>query len=98
MFSHRSHYHTQIGFFHAQFGFIPCARLVQTSLADDIARLHATSWRTAYRGALSDTYPDGSALPKLRIAWRSAEALATGVETLFRPEDGHGKVEIGVST
>ncbi|MEX0958496.1 MAG: GNAT family N-acetyltransferase [Burkholderiales bacterium] len=43
------------------------------------------------------TPPDGSALPKVRIAWHSAEALATGVEGLSRPEDGHGKVEIGVS-
>jgi GNAT superfamily N-acetyltransferase len=44
------------------------------------------------------TPPDGSALPKVRIAWRSAEALVAGVNDTARPQDGDVKVAIPGST
>lgn len=43
-----------------------------------IAELHATSWRTAYRGALSDEYLDGKVI---------SERLALWEERLHRPRD-----------
>ena len=39
--------------------------------ADDIARLHAISWRTAYRGALSDAYLDGPIEAERAELWRA---------------------------
>ena len=39
--------------------------------AEAIARLHAVSWRTAYRGALSDTYLDGPIEAERIEVWRS---------------------------
>jgi ribosomal protein S18 acetylase RimI-like enzyme len=44
------------------------------------------------------TPPDGSALPKVRIAWRSAEALAAGVDGLSRSETGHSRSEASASS
>lgn len=38
--------------------------------ADGIARLHAESWRTAYRGALSDAYLDGPIEAERTALWR----------------------------
>lgn len=38
--------------------------------AEAIARLHAASWRTAYRGALSDAYLDGSIEAERAAVWR----------------------------
>ena len=39
--------------------------------AEAIARLHAASWRTAYRGALSDTYLSGPIEAERIEVWRS---------------------------
>lgn len=39
--------------------------------ADAIAHLHALSWRTAYRGILSDEYLDKSAEDDRRLDWRT---------------------------
>jgi GNAT superfamily N-acetyltransferase len=38
--------------------------------ADAIARLHAASWRTAYRGALSDAYLSGPIEAERQTVWR----------------------------
>ena len=38
---------------------------------DAIARLHADSWRRAYRGALRDDYLDGDILPERLAVWRA---------------------------
>lgn len=38
--------------------------------AEAIARLHATSWRTAYRGALTDAYLDGPIEAERIAVWR----------------------------
>ncbi len=39
--------------------------------ADAIARLHAESWRTAYRGALSDEYLRGPIESERRAVWQA---------------------------
>lgn len=45
-------------------------REARESDADDVARLHAASWRTAYRGALSDAYLDGPIEAERAALWR----------------------------
>lgn len=45
-------------------------REARESDADDIARLHAASWRAAYRGALSDAYLDGPIEAERLKLWR----------------------------
>ena len=45
-------------------------REARESDADDVARLHAESWRTAYRGALSDAYLDGPIDAERAALWR----------------------------
>jgi len=45
-------------------------RQARESDADDVARLHAASWRTAYRGALSDAYLDGPIEAERAALWR----------------------------
>jgi ribosomal protein S18 acetylase RimI-like enzyme len=46
-------------------------RETKKSDAEPIARLHAESWRTAYRGALSDAYLDGPIEAERIDFWRS---------------------------
>jgi predicted N-acetyltransferase YhbS len=45
-------------------------RIARKSDAAEIARLHAASWRTAYRGALSDAYLDGPIDAERLAVWR----------------------------
>lgn len=45
-------------------------RLATVRDADRIAHIHAESWRTAYRGALSDTYLSGPIDEERRAIWR----------------------------
>jgi GNAT superfamily N-acetyltransferase len=49
--------------------------------ADTVARLHATSWRRAYRGMLSDAYLDGDLDAERRSVW---------MERLADPTFGQG--------
>ena len=52
-------------------------RDARESDADTIARLHAESWRTAYRGALSDEYLDGPIEAERSSVWRGRLSQAT---------------------
>lgn len=45
-------------------------RLATPADADAIAHVHAESWRTAYRGALSDAYLSGPIDEERRAVWR----------------------------
>lgn len=45
-------------------------RIAGEADAEAIARLHAASWRTAYRGALSDAYLDGPIEAERIEVWR----------------------------
>lgn len=45
-------------------------RLASAADADAIARIHAESWRTAYRGALSDAYLSGPIAAERSAVWR----------------------------
>jgi GNAT superfamily N-acetyltransferase len=50
-------------------------RPAQARDAERIARLHAISWRSAYRGMLSDVYLDGDIVADREALW--SERLAT---------------------
>lgn len=65
-------------------------REAQESDADDIARLHAASWRTAYRGALSDAYLDGPIEAERAQLWRGRIEQPTGNQYVVVAESaGH---------
>src|SRR5689334_9241763 len=44
-------------------------RVAHAADAEDIARLHAESWRRHYRGAYSDAYLDGDVETDRRSVW-----------------------------
>ncbi|MBI5268002.1 MAG: GNAT family N-acetyltransferase, partial [candidate division Zixibacteria bacterium] len=46
-------------------------RIATPADAPAIAELHAASWRTAYRGVLSDTYLDGNIIDERTAVWHS---------------------------
>jgi GNAT superfamily N-acetyltransferase len=46
-------------------------RAVTAPDADTVARLHAESWRDAYRGILADAYLDGDILGERQAHWRA---------------------------
>lgn len=56
-------------------------RPMEQADANDVARLHATSWRRAYRGMLRDTYLDGDLDADRRAVWN---------QRLANPGVGHG--------
>lgn len=56
-------------------------RPLQVADADAVARLHANSWRRAYRGMLTDAYLDGDLEAERRAVW---------AERLARADIGHG--------
>ena len=52
--------------------------------ADTVAALHAASWRSAYRGILTDAYLDGDLAGERRAVWRSRlAAWKAGEETVL---------------
>lgn len=55
--------------------------------ADLIADLHATSWRSAYRGLLADAFLDGPVMDDRRALWRDRFAGAADF-TVFLVERG----------
>lgn len=56
--------------------------------AEDIARLHAASWRTAYRGALSDAYLDGPIEAERANLWRGRLEQPAGNQFVVVAESG----------
>lgn len=54
-------------------------RPMHASDADAVALLHATSWRSAYRGVFSDDYLDQEADAERRQAWQAR--LQSGTDT-----------------
>jgi ribosomal protein S18 acetylase RimI-like enzyme len=55
--------------------------------AEDIALLHAESWRRHYRGAYTDAYLDGDVLTDRRSVWFSRLAAPTGAMTAIAEDD-----------
>lgn len=56
--------------------------------AGAIARLHAASWRTAYRGALSDAYLDGPIEAERAAVWQARLARPADNQYLVVAESG----------
>ena len=57
--------------------------------ADAIDRLHAESWRRAYRGAYSDAYLDGAVFEERRSVWRERYAAPSpAMYTLLAEDEG----------
>jgi len=59
--------------------------------AEQVALLHADSWRRHYRGAYSDSYLDGDVVTDRRSAWSSLLADQAGRTTILA-EDATGLV------
>jgi ribosomal protein S18 acetylase RimI-like enzyme len=55
--------------------------------AENIAQLHADSWRRHYRGALSDAYLDGDILAERRSVWSDRLAAPTNAVTVVAEDD-----------
>jgi GNAT superfamily N-acetyltransferase len=56
--------------------------------ADQIAALHADSWRRYYRGAFADSFLDGDIATERRAVWTSRLAAPTGTATILAERDG----------
>ena len=68
-------------------------RSMRADDADAVAHLHATSWRSAYRGIVPDSFLDHEVFAERQIVWRerlqtSPAALAFGIVA----EDGAGQM------
>ncbi|MEV8098206.1 GNAT family N-acetyltransferase [Kitasatospora sp. NPDC085879] len=59
--------------------------------AEQVARLHADSWRRHYRGAYSDAYLDGDVVADRLAVWSARLGSPAGAAT-FVAEDGEGAV------
>jgi GNAT superfamily N-acetyltransferase len=57
--------------------------------AEQVAALHAASWRRHYRGAYADSYLDGDVLADRRAVWSARLAEPAGSVTVLA-EDGDG--------
>jgi GNAT superfamily N-acetyltransferase len=55
--------------------------------ADQIAALHADSWRRFYRGALSDSFLDGGVAADRRAVWSARLAPPANSETVVAEHD-----------
>jgi GNAT superfamily N-acetyltransferase len=55
--------------------------------AEQIAILHADSWRRHYRGAYADSFLDGDIVTDRRAVWSSRLATAADTETILAEHD-----------
>ena len=68
-------------------------RSLRPTDADAIATLHATSWRSTYRGIFTDRYLDHEAETERRGAWRARlQAGAPSADWGLVAEDGQGRL------
>ena len=68
-------------------------RAMRADDADAVALLHATSWRSAYRGMLPDAYLDGDLIGERQAVWRERlQGPATGPAFGVIAEDEAGRV------
>jgi ribosomal protein S18 acetylase RimI-like enzyme len=56
--------------------------------ADTIARIHAESWRSAYRGIVSDAYLDGPVVVERQAYWRKRISDDTAIVVLIADVGG----------
>jgi len=55
--------------------------------AEQVARLHADSWRRHYRGAYADSFLDGDVVADRRSVWSSRFAAPAGGSTVLAEDD-----------
>jgi GNAT superfamily N-acetyltransferase len=63
-------------------------RLAGADDAEQIAALHADSWRRYYRGAYADSFLDGDVAADRRSVWSARLAAPTNSETVLAEHDG----------
>ena len=56
--------------------------------AEQVAALHAASWRRHYRGAYADSFLDGDVAADRRLVWSSRFAAPANTETVLAERDG----------
>ncbi|MBB5874550.1 ribosomal protein S18 acetylase RimI-like enzyme [Allocatelliglobosispora scoriae] len=61
----------------------PRLRLAGADDFEQVAALHADSWRRHYRGAFADSYLDGDVLAERRAVWAERLAAPAGTETVL---------------
>jgi GNAT superfamily N-acetyltransferase len=66
----------------------PLYRLASAADAEQIAGLHADSWRRHYRGAYADSFLDGDVTADRRSVWSARLTAATGSETVVAEHHG----------
>ncbi|HEY2527267.1 MAG TPA: GNAT family N-acetyltransferase [Xanthobacteraceae bacterium] len=67
-------------------------RTAELADADAIARLHADSWQTAYRGILSDDFLQGPLPENRRVLWRSRLSNAEGADQFILVDEHEGAI------
>ena len=68
-------------------------RIASASDAHEIAKLHASSWRIAYRGLLTDLYLDNDLAGERSIYWTEKMTCLSPQEFVLIAEDGDGRLE-----
>jgi GNAT superfamily N-acetyltransferase len=63
-------------------------RIAGAGDAEQVAVLHADSWRRHYRGAYADSFLDGDVEVDRRSVWSSRLAASTGSETVLAEHEG----------
>ncbi|HEY2465704.1 MAG TPA: hypothetical protein VGI32_16715, partial [Steroidobacteraceae bacterium] len=69
-------------------------RTAELADADAIARLHAHSWQTAYRGILSDDFLQGPLPENRRVLWRSRLSNAEGADQFILVDEHEGAIRV----
>jgi ribosomal protein S18 acetylase RimI-like enzyme len=67
-------------------------RVATTADLPAIAEIHASSWRAAYRGILTDTFLDGDLLEDRRTRWSGIAERMTPQDNLLIATDGKDAV------
>src|SRR5258708_2329979 len=63
-------------------------RLAGADDIEQIALLHADSWRRHYRGAYADSFLDGDVAADSRSVWSARLTASTNSETVLAEHDG----------
>ena len=71
---------------------MPQIRSANIEDSGNIARLHVDSWRTAYRGILSDSVLDNLSYAQRESMWRTCLDNIESKEFLYVAEDDDGKI------
>jgi len=68
-------------------------RCAQAADEPAIARLHADSWRTAYRGILRDDFLDGTVVANRRELWRTRFSEIDRADQLILVSEESGEIQ-----